>query len=140
MKRFVQPFGVPLMLAVGFGLAVGQGDTTSSLSVAPLLWKSVQGIAPAAPSPAPRVTPRSNLPSVPAPGDVLPHSYLVFGLRTGPGGMAFTDQNGAVIPVPSNPRIFLNPPLNAVPTIPPPTYAPRVYTFPRTASPPAPKK
>lgn len=142
MKRSVQPFTVPAMLAVSFGLVVGQGDTLSSLAPAPLSWTSVQGLAPKAPTPAPRVTRRPNLPSIPAPqrpGDAIPHSYLVFGLRTGPGSMAFTDQNGAVIPVPSNARIFLNPPLNGAPAAPPPTSVPR-YTFPRTVSPPAPKK
>ena len=59
----------------------------------------------------------------------IPHTYMVYGLRTGPGGMAFTDRSGAVIPVPSNPQIILKP-FNGYPAVPPPSVAPPVIVRP----------
>jgi len=146
MKRFVPAFGVPLILAFG----LGQGDTrrpaalppvsdySRPASLAPLPWMLAQSKTLHAPVPGPRITVRPNLvlPSVRpprAPGDVIPHTYMVYGLRTGPGGMAFTDGNGAVIPVPSNPNIYMGP-FNGLPA------PPRIDTFPRTLPLPAPKK
>ncbi len=82
--------------------------------------------------PAPRILPVPVSPYVQAPrapGDVIPHTYMVFGLRTGPGGMAFTDQNGAAVPVPSNPQIVLKPFMTSPPL-------PQTFTLPL----PAPKK
>ncbi len=148
MKRSVQALGVPLMLAVGFGLAVGQGDTRSPYALAQTPGTLGQALTLKALTPAPRVTRRSRLPFAPVPhgpGDVIPRCYLVFGLQSGRDGTHFTDRNGAVIPVPSNARIFLNPPFNRQPIVPPqalpPTYTnPRIYTFPRISLPPAPKK
>lgn len=146
MKRLVPAFGVPLILAV----VLTQGDmrllaapaSGHPLALAPLPW--TLGQAPSAPTtPYLRVTPRPYpaSPSVPprrTPGDVIPHTYMVYGLRTGPGGMAFTDRNGAVIPVPSNPQIILKP-FNGLPVL-PPSISPPTFTLPRTFSWPAPKK
>ncbi len=118
--RLIPPLGVPLILAIG----LGQGDTRLPAalpaalgygplsSLAPLPGTPAQTLVPHVLVPAPRITRCPALPSARSPrtpGDVMPHSYLVFGLRTGPGGMAFTDRNGAVIPVPSNARVFLVP-------------------------------
>ena len=124
MKRLVPAFGVGLVLAIG----LGQGDTPipalspvalgdgSPYSLAPLPGTLVQVTPPPAILSQLRVSP--SVPPARAPGDNIPHSYLVFGLRTGPGGMAFTDRNGAVIPVPSNPQIILKP-FSASPVFPP---------------------
>ncbi len=120
--RSASVFGVGLALAAG----LGQGDTrlpmalpavpaTGQLALfTSLPWTLAQTPKPHAAIPKLRVAPRPltalpHAPSPRAPGDVLPHSYLVYGLRTGPGGMAFTDSNGAVIPVPSNAQIHMGP-------------------------------
>jgi len=157
MKRLVAAFGVPLILAIG----LGQGDTRLTVippvapsdgltfSLDPLPGTLAQSTTPHAPVPSPRNTIRPNSASPYAqsprtPGDVIPHVYVVYGLRTGPGGMAFTDKNGAAIPVPSNPNIYMGP-FNGLPVLPPlaqpPTYTfPRTFTFPRTLPLPAPNK
>jgi hypothetical protein len=152
MKRFVPAFGVPLILAFG----LGQGDTRRPAalppvsdygrptSLAPLPWMLAQSKTPHAPVPGPRITVRPN-PAVPyvqsprAPGDIIPHAYMVFGLRTGPGGMAFTDGNGAVIPVPSNPNIYMGP-FTGPPAIPSRPTSPPAFTLPRLIPLPIPKK
>lgn len=141
MKRLVPAFGVPLILAVG----LGQGDTRlpAALPVAsgyghissldPLPGTLAQTLMPHA------LVPNPALPSVPTPhgpGDVIPHTYMVYGLRTGPGSMAFTDANGAAIPVPSNPQIILKP-FHGLPVVPPAT-SPPMLTLPRSI--PTPKK
>jgi hypothetical protein len=133
MKRFIPAFGVPLVLAAG----LGQGDARLPATPA-------QALTPRAPLPSPRVTPRPNLalPYVPpprTPGDVIPHTYMVFGLRTGPGGMAFTDRNGSVLPVPSNPQIILKP-FNGYLAAPPPPASPPGYSLPRIFPLPTPQK
>ena len=133
MIRLVPVFGIPLVLAAGFG----QGDTH-------LPATSVQAALQRAPRPAPRTLRRPN-PALPrlalpylqspgAPGDVMPHSYLIYGLRTGPGGMACTDRNGQVIPIPFNPQIILRPrPYSANPSPPPTlTFPPTLTLPPRT--------
>lgn len=131
MKRFVPAFAVPLALALGFV----QGDG-SLPSAAPLV------LVPVKPEKqAPQLYQlrrmgekaqqyyqlRRSGPPLSGPGDRIPHSYTVYGLRTGPGGMAFTDRNGAILPVPSQPRLILGPPVGT-------RFQP--YSVPR----PAPKK
>lgn len=109
MKRIVQAFAVPLTLAVGLVQADGKLPTAAPLtleggpsySVTRLPGKQAQ----------PRYQLRRSSPPMYGPGDGIPHSYTVYGLRTGPGGMAFTDQNGAVLPVPSQPRLIIGPPV-----------------------------
>lgn len=169
MKRFVPAFGVPLILAVG----LAQGDTrlTAALPAAsgyvhlsssdPLPGTLWQALAPKAKAPKVlssddqqqaiqrylnglqlRTTPQA--PQGRRPGDTIPRTYLVFGLRTGPGGMAFTDRNGVALPVPSNARVILKPFITS-PTLPPPILPPTltlppIYTIPRTLTPPPPKK
>ena len=142
MIRLVPAFGIPLVLAAGFG----QGDT-------PLPATSIQAPLQRSPRPAPRILRRPNpapprlalpyLQSPGAPGDVMPHSYLIYGLRTGPGGMACTDRNGQVVPIPFNPQIVLGPQQYSADPFPPPTLIlPRTFTLPRafTLPPHAPKK
>lgn len=151
MKRLIPAFGVPLILAAG----LGQGDTRlptappaapdpghrSSLALFP--WTLGQAQSPRFPAPAPRVLPRLN-PALPfvqpprAPGDAIPHTYMVYGLRTGPSGMVVTDRNGAVIPVPFNPQIVMKP-FNGLPAVPAPAL-PRAFTLPRITPLPAPKR
>ena len=150
-SRSIPVFGVGLALAAG----LGQGDarlpmalpgTSAADRLAPLTslpWALVQAPKPRTTVPKLYAVPRPftsvpRLQSPRAPGDVIPHSYLVFGLRTGPGGMAFTDRNGAVIPVPSNAQIDMGPfsPRVFPPTFTLPGAAPPVLTLPK----PAPKK
>ncbi len=130
MKRLVPAFGVPLILAVG--LTQGDARLTAALPAAP---GQGQPAPPPVTLPKLRVAPLPKL-ALPfvvprrAPGDVIPRAYMVYGLRTGPGGMAFTDRNGAVLPVPSNARVILKP-FNGFPIVPPPTStAPRLYIYP----------
>ena len=111
-------------LSVGLALAggLGQGDTRLPAAF-------VQPPTLRLPAPKPRALPlpRMVIPKAPplsVPGDVMPHSYMVYGLRTGPGGMAFTDRSGAVIPVPSNARPFS-------PQIFPPTFTLPKLTVPK---------
>ncbi len=120
-------------LSVGLALAggLGQGDTRLPAAF-------VQPPTLRLPAPKPRALPlpRMVIPKAPplsVPGDVMPHSYMVYGLRTGPGGMAFTDRSGAVIPVPSNAQIQMGP-FNARPFSPqifPPTFTLPKLTVPK---------
>ena len=118
MIRLVPAFGIPLVLAAGFG----QGDT-------PLPATSVQAPLQRAPRTLRRPNPASPRLALPylqsprVPGDVMPHSYLIYGLRTGPGGMACTDRNGQVIPIPFNPQIVLGPQQYSANPSPPPTFS-----------------
>ena len=118
MIRLVPAFGIPLVLAAGFG----QGDThLPATSVQAPLQRAPHTLR--RPNPA---SPRLALPylqSPRVPGDVMPHSYLIYGLRTGPGGMACTDRNGQVIPIPFNPQIVLGPQQYSANPSPPPTFS-----------------
>ena len=123
MKRFVPAFAVPLTLVLG----LVQGDS-SLPSAAPLALENGSSYSVTllpgtlGQTPAPNVLvpikpgqPLYQLhlgsPPVSGPGDKIPHSYSVYGLRTGPGGMAFTDRNGVALPVPSQPRLLIGPPV-----------------------------
>ncbi len=124
MKRFVPAFAVPLTLALG--LVQGDGSLPSAAPLAPQSGLSYSvNVLPgtlgqtAAPyslvpiKPGKQAQPlyqlRRSRPPVYGPGDGIPHSYTVYGLRTGPGGMAFTNRNGAVLPVPSDPHVITGP-------------------------------
>jgi len=149
MKRFVPAFGVPLILAVG----LAQGDTRlPTLSPAAsgyghpssLAWTPMQASKSSRTPPKLRVTPLPKLvlpyvQSPRTPGDIIPHTYTVYGLRTGPGGMAFTDGNGAAIPVPSNPNIYMGP-FTGPPAIPSQPTSPPAFALPRLIPLPVPKK
>ena len=128
MIRLVPAFGIPLVLAAGFG----QGDThLPATSVQAPLQRAPRTLR--RPNPA---SPRLALPylqSPGAPGDVMPHSYLIYGLRTGPGGMACTDRNGQVLPIPFNPQIFSGPrQYNANPSPLPTLILPPTFSLPPT--------
>lgn len=130
--RSVSTFSVGLALVGG----AGQGATRlpSAFVPPPTLCLPVPKLR-ATPLPG-LVIPRA--PSLRAPGDIMPHAYTIYGLRTGPGGMACTDRNGAVIPMPFHPQIILKP-FNGMPGVTPPTSTtPRLYTY--NDSPPARKK
>lgn len=160
MKRSVQAFGVPLILAVG--LLHGDGPLAVAVSAVPVDGQrtalNLQSETPGQTPPLSVVVPVKPgdkalrtyqlLPSSPplsGPGDKIPHSYTVYGLRTGPGGMAFTDQNGVALPVPSQPRIITGP-FNGMPRQPllevPPSVnvPPGVQVQPYYAPLPIPKK
>jgi len=130
MKRFL-----PVVPALAAGLALVAGPGRADIhfpAPAPLPGTLAQALA----RPAPRFTlpPGLTLPRVQPPsaffGTRIPKSYLIFGLKTGPGGMACTDRNSKVIPLPFHPQIIMGPgQLNA----------PR-FVLPRLPALPAPKK
>lgn len=120
-------------LAASFILVAGPGRADIHFpSPAPLPGTLAQALA----RPIPRFTlpPGLTLPRVPPPsaffGTRIPKSYLIYGLKTGPGGMACTDRNGKVIPMPFNPHVIMGPEQSF----------PRTYALPRRAPLPAPKK
>ena len=135
MKRLVTALGALLLLALG----LGQGDArlpAASLVASP--GAPTQAITPPAFVPKPYITRRPSLTpprfrAPRAPGDVMPHSYLVFGLQAGPHGMVCTDRNGAALPIPFNPQITLGP-RAARPAFPP------TFVLPRLTPLPAPKR
>ena len=139
MKRSVIALGAPSILALG----LGQSDArlpAASLGVLP--GAPTQAITPPAFVPKPRATRRPSLipPHVQAPrapGDVMPHSYLIFGLQSGPHGMVCTDRNGAALPILFNPQITLGP-RAARPAFPP--AFPPTFIVPRLTPSPAPKR
>ena len=139
MKRLVIALGAPLLLALG----LGQGDARlPAASLVALPGAPTQAITPPASVPKPRVMRRPSLipPRVQAPrapGDVMPHSYLIFGLQSGPHGMVCTDRNGAALPILFNPQITLGP-RAARPAFPP--AFPPTFIVPRLTPSPAPKR
>jgi len=122
-------------LAAGLVLIAGPGRADARLvSLAPPPTMAQALTPPHARVPVPRVLrrPGLTLPRVPPPnpfGNVMPHSYLIFGLKSGPNGMACTDRNGAALSMPFNPQVIMGPQV-----------APPMFTLPRLPALPAPKK
>ena len=121
MKLFSLLIGVPLVLA----LSAGPGDARlAEKKPAPKpLMRQEQALQRQLRSRLPRLYPLP--PSAPGRGlgDVFPDTYMIFGLKTGSGGMYCTDRNGAALTLPSfQPRLQTGP----------------VYGLPRFSSPPLP--
>jgi hypothetical protein len=117
MKRSIPAFGVPLFLAT----ALMQSDGHSP-QAAPLILDAGQAYSLTL-----LPTPKTLTPPSPhryGPGDSLPRAYTIFGLQTGPRGMAFTDENGKIL-IMAHPQIITGPFVSAHLLLPPPFTAPK---------------
>ena len=125
MKRSIPALAVPLALTA----VLVQGDG-HSLPANPLFPDATQVYSS---TPKVLTSPQAqNLfrvrPSTPyryGPGDSLPHAYMVFGLRTSPSGMAFTDENGTVL-MTAQPKVINGPFVSTPPHVSPPYPAPKI--------------
>lgn len=139
MKRFL-----PVVPALAAGLALVAGPGRADIHLfAPVLLPGTLAQALARPIPRFTLPPGLTLPRVQPPspsfGTRIPKTYLIYGLKTGPGGMACTDRNGQVMPLAFNPQITVGPYRPSLPTFSIQTLPP-AFTLPRPRALPAPKK
>jgi hypothetical protein len=135
MKPSTQAFAVPLILATTLLQGGGNSLPTAplfpdtgqiySLSLLPKALKqaptskALASLSDLSPFQAPPTSPHHY-----GPGDSLPRSYTIFGLQTGPGGMAFTDESGSVLMM-VRPQIITGPFVSTSPLVPPPFTVPK---------------